>query len=295
MTDDSLFALKDNVKLYTALGVAKTASETEIKRAYYQLAVLYHPDKNPAGADKFKEISFAYGILSDPEQRRMYDSKTLRNHVEGKARAYDPAMDPNVELSSDQLREFVDRIRSEQKAAENEQRSFEQRRREEMERREKFESQNPHYKGVQIPTTASVLPTVHSTKNRLTADMMKALHEMESKTAERPQTSPLFTCETLQNAAGAGSLKAKMLTEFRQSRKASGISTVADVAPVPTAEVQKKFGIKAEPSYNKAVQHAVQQRANFDYTTFVVRDLVDGGALTEAILADALGEYDPNN
>jgi curved DNA-binding protein len=61
---------------YTTLGVAKTASEKEIKQAYRKLARKHHPDVNPGDKSaeaKFKEINEAYEVLGDAEKRRKYD------------------------------------------------------------------------------------------------------------------------------------------------------------------------------------------------------------------------------
>src|SRR6266852_2231437 len=61
---------------YKTLGVARTASEAEIKSAYRKLARKYHPDVNPNNKDaevKFKEINEAYQVVGDSEKRKKYD------------------------------------------------------------------------------------------------------------------------------------------------------------------------------------------------------------------------------
>src|SRR5256885_16529691 len=60
---------------YQTLGVARTATEKEIKSAYRRLARQYHPDvnKDPKATDRFKLINEAYEVLSDPKKRSKYD------------------------------------------------------------------------------------------------------------------------------------------------------------------------------------------------------------------------------
>lgn len=75
--------------LYVVLGVERTASQADLKKAYRKLAIQFHPDKNPddkSAEEKFKEAANAYQILSDPKQRATYDRygmEGLRGRGEG--------------------------------------------------------------------------------------------------------------------------------------------------------------------------------------------------------------------
>ncbi len=68
--------MADKRDYYEVLGVSRSASESEIKKAYRKLAKQYHPDTNPGdkvAEAKFKEASEAYEVLSDPEKKAQYD------------------------------------------------------------------------------------------------------------------------------------------------------------------------------------------------------------------------------
>lgn len=82
--------------LYSVLGVAQTATEAEIKRAFRELSKKYHPDANPGdreAEEKFRKVSEAYSLLQDARKRKEYDKKleeaerrTFRkNSVKGKS------------------------------------------------------------------------------------------------------------------------------------------------------------------------------------------------------------------
>jgi molecular chaperone DnaJ len=80
---------------YEILGVARNASDQEIKSAYRKLALTYHPDRNPgdhAAEDKFKEAAEAYSVLADADKRHMYD----RFGHAGLGGAATSGFDPNV-------------------------------------------------------------------------------------------------------------------------------------------------------------------------------------------------------
>jgi molecular chaperone DnaJ len=82
--------------LYDSLGVAKSASQDEIKKAYRKLAREYHPDKNAGdkeAEERFKEVQTAYDVLSDAEKRKQYDRFGSQNGRPG-------SVGPNVDFGN---------------------------------------------------------------------------------------------------------------------------------------------------------------------------------------------------
>jgi curved DNA-binding protein CbpA len=103
--------------LYDTLGVHEDASEDEIKRAYRKAAMRAHPDRNQgreaAAHDAFQEIKQAYAILSDPEQRRVYDAVfaqemgKLREREEREARAARERAEREAQAERERYEKFV--------------------------------------------------------------------------------------------------------------------------------------------------------------------------------------------
>ncbi|XP_060206293.1 chaperone protein dnaJ 6-like [Lycium barbarum] len=76
MKDDNIASSSHNKSLYEILGVERTASQQEIKKGYYKLALRLHPDKNPGdeeAKEKFQQLQKVIAVLGDEEKRALYD------------------------------------------------------------------------------------------------------------------------------------------------------------------------------------------------------------------------------
>jgi len=79
--------------VYEILGVARDATADQIKKAYRKLALQFHPDKTPgdkAAEEKFKEVTLAYEVLSDPKKREEYDQRGRRAYQQAHRREFSP-------------------------------------------------------------------------------------------------------------------------------------------------------------------------------------------------------------
>ncbi len=89
---------------YDILGITKTASKDEIKKAFHKLAHKYHPDKSAGDAEKFKEASEAYSVLSDDKKRAEYDSYG-RTFAEGAGGAHGGFNSPGFNFDFSQFQD----------------------------------------------------------------------------------------------------------------------------------------------------------------------------------------------
>jgi molecular chaperone DnaJ len=109
--------LSELANLYSILGVAKDATQDEIKKAYRNLARKYHPDKNPGNAEaenKFKEAAEAYRVLGDTDLRAQYD----RSENKGSTRIPEDASDVFGDLFGTNRKKAKERTRNDSTASE---------------------------------------------------------------------------------------------------------------------------------------------------------------------------------
>ncbi|KAM0708538.1 hypothetical protein Q7P35_005190 [Cladosporium inversicolor] len=93
--------------LYKELSVDCQASEKSIKHAYRRLALRHHPDKDPQGTEKFKNISKAFQVLSDPERKKKNNTS---NDAEGVAQAAKDEFDDFLEGLDDDIDQEIDNL-----------------------------------------------------------------------------------------------------------------------------------------------------------------------------------------
>ena len=107
-TSSSSSAKVKDRRYYDLLGVDTNASQSQIKRAYYKAAKLLHPDKNPDtnSAERFREISVAYQVLSDDKKRARYNRQGI-TESDGDSMDIDPLLFFSVLLGSDLVEDYV--------------------------------------------------------------------------------------------------------------------------------------------------------------------------------------------
>ncbi|CCW63888.1 unnamed protein product [Phytomonas sp. EM1] len=92
--------------LYKVLGISPSSTVEEITRAYRRLALQYHPDRNPDGAEQFKELSNAYYVLSDPVKKGLYDATGIVEGVSDASEDPQRTMKKRSDEMKDQVRGF---------------------------------------------------------------------------------------------------------------------------------------------------------------------------------------------
>eukprot|EP01062_Namystynia_karyoxenos_P053420 TRINITY_DN4324_c0_g2_i1.p1 TRINITY_DN4324_c0_g2~~TRINITY_DN4324_c0_g2_i1.p1 ORF type:complete len:349 (+),score=123.71 TRINITY_DN4324_c0_g2_i1:125-1048(+) len=301
-----VFALRGNEALYTCLGVGRRASEAEIKRAFRRLAAQLHPDKNPAGEDRFKEVAFAYRVLSDPEQRHLYDSQRLRQRINQRR---DPATDPDAELSPEALRDFIEQLMRDEREQEERRRSFDARRRDEYARRERFSSEHPTFAMPALPSIDSVrakyglvgrmvtTAELHGELERKAAEREAGPPRLAPELSVRPSSGVVFSAANLHRAApDADSLDAfcqgsSGATARQRALDAHRSARSATRRPQYRADLS--FVEKQKQYYNGDVNFIRQKVKDFDYTRYVQGSQCNRAQLADAILSDALDDYVP--
>eukprot|EP00668_Euglena_longa_P045666 GGOE01061343.1.p1 GENE.GGOE01061343.1~~GGOE01061343.1.p1 ORF type:complete len:324 (+),score=89.21 GGOE01061343.1:67-972(+) len=284
------------VDLYDVLGVSRHSTAEEIKRAYRQLAMQFHPDKNPApeAHERFKEVVYAYKVLSNHEQRTFYNQRK-------------PAVslrDLQTVLTARELREFVDDLRRMEREDEQRRREFERRREEEFRRQAAFEAAHPNFKATfermhaPLPSQSSdESPTISSTPQW-------------PKQAVAPRTpnielgpDPFATLADLRAKCGVESpegrsFKLAMLQQFRQRRQGTEIPS-PNKAPALSSGGLASSSLPTGPDGLPMADTEVLRRmyGRFDYEEFTFRTEghlkpQERAMVSDAILADALEAYD---
>ena len=296
MTSNKVYSLSNNTELYEVLGVLRDATFDEIKKAFRKLAVVYHPDKNPEGSERFMEISFAYRILSDQSQRSMYDSCQLKQIEKT---VYNPAMDINVELDGDDLRDFVKSLEKEEEAAARRRKSFEDKKRNELLRRQKFNEENPDFKMPTLPN----LDGLRNANNRTTTVGVSGLNDfgfknntatqsLPVKSTFRQSEKPILPTEPLR---GTPPNSSRGSANFRKSCAPADLN-VGSTTSDPYSAGRCSFPRAGQsvpnqkPIYNPAVSYIHSRGKNFDYKLYV-QEKRNAELLSDAILSDALDGY----
>jgi curved DNA-binding protein CbpA len=235
MGGDDVYSLKDNKALYNVLGLDRSATADQIKKSFRQLSLKHHPDRG-GDAEVFKQLAFAYNVLSDPEQRGKYDSQTLKKHIASEARQRDPGMDPDVELEGEELRSFVERLHNEQMDRVRQRAEFERKRDEEYRRRAEFDAANPSFRMPESPAAAYSGSGSNKSGNSSSAPSPATMSGgYMSSTASSPFLAEALRGYQSSGAAGVGRTSADMLAALRrnqqQENEAPDASSASSASP----------------------------------------------------------------